>query len=113
MAKRLRAWKAEYLVLTRPLGRAIAETGNSKSARQATFDGRSRVSVSASDNLANGFVRCVLNQRGTAVGDKLVQVKHRLDPSVCMDCRSLSVAHTAMSCYGPSTRVSPAPRAGP
>src|SRR5262249_52786232 len=27
------------------------------------------------------------NQRGTAVGDKLVQVKHRLDPSVCMDCR--------------------------
>ena len=39
MAKRLRAWKAEYLVLTRPLGRAIAETGNSKSARQATFDG--------------------------------------------------------------------------
>src|SRR5215471_12198169 len=45
MAKRLRAWKAEYLVLTRPLGRAIAETGNSKSARQATFDGRSRVSV--------------------------------------------------------------------
>jgi len=40
MAKRLRAWKAEYLVLTRPLGPAIAETGNSKSARQATFDGR-------------------------------------------------------------------------
>jgi len=40
MAKRLRAWKAEYLVLTRPLGRVTAETGNSKSARQATFDGR-------------------------------------------------------------------------
>src|SRR5262249_49208908 len=35
----------------------------------------------------NGSVCCILNQRGTAVGDKLVQIKHRLDPSLCMDCR--------------------------
>src|SRR5262249_54275420 len=35
----------------------------------------------------NGFVCCILNQRGTAVGDKLVQIKHRLDPSLCMDSR--------------------------
>src|SRR5262245_51179474 len=72
-----------------------------------------RVRNCASYNLANGFVRCILNQRGTAVGDKLVQVKHRLDPSVSMDCRVGPMAHTAMSRYGPSTRVSPAPRAGP
>src|SRR5262249_32909581 len=51
------------------------------------FENGPRVRNCASDNLANGFVRCILNQRGTAVGDKLVQVKHRLDPSVCMDCR--------------------------
>src|SRR5262249_32189935 len=51
------------------------------------FENGPRVRNCASDNLANGFVRCMLNQRGTAVGDKLVQVKHRLDPSVCMDCR--------------------------
>src|SRR5215469_7703824 len=51
------------------------------------FENGPRVRNCASDNLANGFVRCVLNQRGTAVGDKLVYVKHRLDPSVCMDCR--------------------------
>src|SRR6516165_7725451 len=50
------------------------------------FENGPRVRNCASDNLANGFVRCILNQRGTAVGDKLVQVKHRLDPSVCMDC---------------------------
>src|SRR5262249_51458365 len=56
------------------------------------FENGPRVRKCASDNLANGFVRCVLNQRGTAVGDKLVQVKHCLDPSVCMDCQSLSVA---------------------
>src|SRR6516164_10516758 len=77
-----------------------------------TFENGARVRNCASDNLANRFVCCILNQRGTAVGDKLVQIKHRLDPSLCMDCRSLSVAHTAMSCYGPSTRVSPASRAG-
>src|SRR5207245_9974429 len=31
--------RPRILVLTRPLGRAIAETGNSNPARQATFDG--------------------------------------------------------------------------
>jgi hypothetical protein len=36
--RRLRAWKAEHPVLTRPLGRGIAETGKSDPARQATFD---------------------------------------------------------------------------
>src|SRR5215472_955837 len=51
------------------------------------FENGPRVRNCASDNLANGFVRCILNKRGTAVGDKMVQVKHRLDPSVCMDCR--------------------------
>ena len=35
----LRIWKAEYPVLTRPLGRGIAETSNSNPARQTTFDG--------------------------------------------------------------------------
>jgi hypothetical protein len=35
----LRIWKAECPVLTRPLGRGIAETSNSNPARQATFDG--------------------------------------------------------------------------
>src|SRR5215472_6828110 len=77
------------------------------------FENGPRVRNCASDNLANGFVRCILNQRGTAVGDKLVQVKHRLDPSVSMDCRVGPMAHTDMSRYGPSIRVSPAPRAGP
>src|SRR6266699_6742102 len=33
------AWKAEYPILTRPLGRGVAETGNSNPARQAPFDG--------------------------------------------------------------------------
>jgi hypothetical protein len=32
-------WKTEHLVLARPPGRDIAETGNSNPARQATFDG--------------------------------------------------------------------------
>jgi hypothetical protein len=36
----LRAWKSEHPVLTRPLGRSIAETGNTNPARQAAFDGR-------------------------------------------------------------------------
>ena len=35
----LRTWKAEDPVLTRPLGRGIAETGNSNPAWEATFDG--------------------------------------------------------------------------
>src|SRR6516164_2650713 len=52
-----------------------------------TFENGARVRNCASDNLANRFVCCILNQRGTAVGDKLVQIKHRLDPSLCMDCR--------------------------
>ena len=34
-------WKAKYPVLTRPLGRGIAETSNSNPARQTTFDGGS------------------------------------------------------------------------
>src|SRR5215469_4385857 len=51
------------------------------------FENGPRVRNCASDNLANGFVCCILNQRGTAVGDKLVQIKHRLDPSLCMDSR--------------------------
>src|SRR6516165_4691260 len=56
------------------------------------FENGRRVRNCASDNLANGFVRCILNQRGTAVGDKLVQVKHRFDPSMYMGLQSLSVA---------------------
>jgi hypothetical protein len=65
----LRTGEAKHPVLTRPLGRGIAETGNSDPARQATFHG--------------GFeqIRCEKGERDRHVASTLAKGDGSRQPS--------------------------------